>query len=437
MTRVKSAFVCVLVTALAAIGTIPPASAQTDTADYRSIIATLDSESYADVEHARQKLLTIGTACVPALTAARRTASEQVKTEIDTLLVQISRESKLGGSFVSLSMRNIHLKDVVAEINRQVPDRPLTLLKEFAVDETLQIDEITVDHEPLWLVVRRLCSDLSLDAYSMDNSIVFWREGAAALMQGPWTVSGPLMVVVKQVGRNRSIQFSHPVLHTDQFSLVITVVAEPKIWLEPGPAFLTVTEAIDDAGNSLLPGAYDHTAFLASASNWSHIIELKYPDKPGKQIKKVAGVLKFNGATEFETIELSDLTAVPTKPMIIAGISYSIVAVNRSDSGKQYEVILEAVGRRGNETDFARLSQVLHCPHLRMYDHDDTRIKVSSGPNRQTSEGMYSVRAAIMFDTTLAQEYSGNRQPAKIVWRVPSRHAERSVPFELTNIPMP
>ena len=429
------------------IGFMPVASGTVAPGDeIARLVEALADDAFARREAAQQQLIETGVVIEPQLRRAlSESRNEEQRSRLETILKRIAEDAIIGPTRVTLSVENLSAVTAIREIAQQTGVK----LQLYPIDlwQTDAAPPVTIDarRSPLWLVVRQLCEQLALEPSVNDDGLRLVPSTGCGLARGPGTVAGPLLVSAARITRLQAIDFSQGGTRNDEFTLSFNVLAEPKLRVMPGPAAVQLTEAIDDAGNSLLPGRdTPEVSYNSGGPAWSFATRLRYPtDPPGKRIDRLAGVITLPVAVRFATLELTDITAAGPHVMTAAVVaeepseSPRFAVRNVTQTGERWEVSLSAVAPRGRQDEFNRLQQMLYNPDVRLLDETGRSILRSSGPNFTSSDVPNSLYMTLVFDRNLSDGRPAPGPARRLVWRVPVETRQIALPFEIRNLPMP
>ena len=296
---------------------------------------------YAERESAAKKLLELGPEAVSALREARDAKDPEVRTRANALLDKIESTLVIRPTLVRLDFDNQPIREVV----KALADRaglPLQLFNEFhpmwnGVKLTLKDDRPV----PFWEALDRLRKEGELDFnanFMVQNGtgppragVQLGKEIDDGLPPQPISNNGPFRVSFVGADLHRSINFdkqnqfqqnqfvqqprrgfggrvveggignsnAHRNLVTNTFTFQLKVNAEPRLMIAQSGQ-LKLLEALDDAGNSLIPpGATNgnivrHAAYYGYNGGNSMLQlggQLTYPEHLGKTIKTLRGTV--------------------------------------------------------------------------------------------------------------------------------------------------
>jgi hypothetical protein len=259
-----------------------------DPPDAVTLIGRLGSEAFDDRVAAYKALELLGGAALPALRTAADTSGMQVRSRVRALIESIGRQVEADRfarpTMIQLDIRTRPLGEFIDALNDRY-DLGLSLrlgpapgrrMRMFDPGEPGRLKELrnreirtrAARPLPYWEAIDRLCEAGAL-RYGMDPPQGFGTvRGALVLMadrtgRGPVSDSGPFRV---------QITWTHPAFEGDfpfdparlargarppgvgGLTVPLAVLAEPGLMLRRNGA-VVVTEATDDRGRSLVPGA--------------------------------------------------------------------------------------------------------------------------------------------------------------------------------------
>lgn len=424
-----------LLTLLAAAALVVAADTRSgDSTETR--IAALADESFSRRQAAQKELIESGPVVVDRLKAALvECRDEEQRSSIELILKRIAEDSVLGPTRITLDITDAPITDAIAAINRQAGQHLLLFPSDVWPRESGPMVTLRVDRQPLWAVVRELCSQANLELTPTDDGIRLTPGCGAGIAHGPATVAGPVMIVASRIYHQRSIEFSQGNLRNSEFGLSLLAMAEPKIKLMPGAAALRLTEVVDDRGNSLLSELAANETYGGGSPYWTFNARLCFPANAGTKIAKLAGTLSFVAASAFNTVELTDL---PAAQNVAVQSGQSRLIVRRiTQTGERYDVSLSAIAPPGDTAEFNRLQQLLYSAELRLLDDKGQSILRSNGPNFVAADAPNALELSITFDRNLSDGRPAPGKATRLLWQIPTETRTIEVPFEMTNLPMP
>jgi hypothetical protein len=303
-----------------------------DRDDVSALVARLGAARYAEREEASQALEKRGREALDALRAAREAKDPEVRSRAAALIEKIESELMVRPTLVRLDFQDRPLPEVV----KAIADRsgiPLTLVPQhnrgFATRRvTLQAPAPV----PFWIALDRLCKEGRLQHNVAAQVLVSGSRGTTVqLLEGQGAPSlhvsdsGPFRATLLGIHHHRDLALSpnggmmmgfgpgegplppQPIeglvrpagagrapAVADSFYLELQVMAEPRMALtQNGPHNLLVAD--DDTEQSLLPSAptagaprrAGYFGFNVGGTTLQLRSELKYPEHPGRVIKRL------------------------------------------------------------------------------------------------------------------------------------------------------
>lgn len=327
---------------LALLGLAPAADPEADPA---SLVARLGSSKFAEREAASRSLQELGPRALPALRAARESKDPEVRTRVAVLVDKIESDLIVRPTLVTLDFRDRPIREVVQSLAEQTK-LPLQLVNEALPRwRETRITLEAPEPVPLWAALDRLCEAGHLGynpnvfvnmgqgprhVFQINEQHNALTEPGAVVVNGPFRLALTELTHIRQrtfhAGAGNVVGGMRPVIGgirqpmvvgagaaagnnlLDNFNFGMQIMAEPRLILAMnGP--LKLTEAVDDAGNSLLPPqAHPNNAMIqhmAYFGGWNQggaqILPLNglltYPEKAGRSIKRLKGVVPLSVAT--------------------------------------------------------------------------------------------------------------------------------------------
>ncbi len=295
--------------------------------DPSALVDRLGSARYTEREQASKALEALGRDALSALREARDSEDPEVRSRATILIERIENELMIRPTLVALDFRQQPISEVVSMIAKR-SGMDVSLVADAMSTRRISLE--ATEPVPFWKAIDRLCATAQLRS---NVTMQMGPDGRGAVVQlfasGTPTDqdmiydSGPFRVTLWEIHHNRTMHFGsrgavgqvfhiggaggaaiqpqaeadrHDPRLDEQFYLVLQVVAEPRMSLsQTGP--LTLTEAIDERGNSLLmpdePGGISRNAGYFGFNPSSVMIQmqshLSYPEDAGKVLKRLRG----------------------------------------------------------------------------------------------------------------------------------------------------
>jgi len=404
--------------------------------DPSALVGRLGAPKYADREAASASLEKLGPEAIPALRSARTAKDAEVRTRAVVLLDRIESELLVRPTMVNLNFRDRPLSEIVTAIGerghaslalhpREGPEtrgRRLTLVRPEAV--------------PFWTAVEALDEAAGLELVGGSPMVGLGQGGGqltvfnlfsrnAGLRPVPSVVSGPFRVSLLGLtyhkernfggGNNNGgmIVFPGGMMPNgqivvpadamggqgvDQFFANLQVLAEPRMNVAlNGPA--RVSEATDENGQSLLtptsPGStFQHQSGYnrfepAGGIAIQTTIPLKYPDRPGRRIKSLRGVVPVTVSARKDDPMVIPLADAKGKTYHNSEISLTIHEVKTDGNNAQTSIDL-SVRSMDSTANGGLLSQEFTA--LRQPNSPQQPLEIATHGVSSTSNGISSAR---------------------------------------------
>jgi hypothetical protein len=275
--------------------------------DASALVSRLGAGRYAQRRAAAEALERLGRPALPALRKARAARDPEVRARAAELVERIESGLMVRPTLVRLDYRERPLPEVVADLSRQ-SGMSLTLDPEGIREWTGR--RVTLREPgplPFWDALDRLCREARLHFEvgprlapgvgepTLGVELADGVEPGASWNSGPFRVE----LVSLDYQRHRQVKGAprgpEPPGASEQFQAQVLIQAEPRLLIAPaGP--LRLIEAVDDRGQSLaLPAegeAGDEPSFdFAPVAPLHAGVELKYPERPGRWIRRLRGTI--------------------------------------------------------------------------------------------------------------------------------------------------
>ncbi|HSI33696.1 MAG TPA: hypothetical protein VK986_08920, partial [Tepidisphaeraceae bacterium] len=443
--------------------------------EVRAIVARLSADDPAAREQAQAALVALGEDAHPQLVAALARATDpEVRSRLQAVVARVEQSRQVGQTRITLNLDNVPAADAVAELARQargpIPVRPANHLTKSSKRVSLK-----VDHRPYWEVMGLLCKQLDVEPSTVaDNG----RESGLALSpvgsgggggvngtrawaDRPTVVAGPLLIRAEMIAHNRSLSLRDANDQTNDFSISLSVMAEPKLKVLDYAGTARIEEAVDDRGNSLLPAPGDDAdpgpeetygnVHGGSPGQWSVGATLTYPADPGRKIARLRGTVAAEVQIRAARLEVPIQSA--------RGVSVDLDGVRlrvKSADGLRAEVSVARDGR--GDAEWYRLRALL-CTGEALLVDEKGQVIARSQPGADADESddgqRMDVRLRFARDGEDEPEFGrpgrrrGGRgggaaeerrrapEGAKLIWDIPVETREVVVPFMFRDLPMP
>lgn len=392
-------------------------------------IARLSADEWRDRRDAMQALIDAGPSAEFRLERlVAETHSPEARIRALRVLRQIRPLRRVAPALITLDLRGVSAKAAFQNLadveGAELPAQPPDLLDSIGGTVTARFDA-----RPYWAAVLELCRQGGLGLRFRDGAVFLarQRDGDAAVVSvgasGPFLVCGGLT--------RASTVAREPAL-----SLHLELYAEPRASLIYADPHVTLTRAVDQHGQSLLPAsdavAGTHDEGLANAHRWS--IPLSADASSDAVLARVEGTASAVLAERLETVELPDhpdgkTLAGPMPVNISAGaVSAALLRVVQTGDGWRMDVQLSTDPA---EVDWQALTNSMGNGRLRVFDVNGRELVLhdlscpGAGPTDNVQCNWIAPR-----DPSLPRPGA----PFKLIWQVPARTVRVDVPFELRDV---
>ncbi len=448
------------------------------------LIGQLGTGTFDERVAAYKALERLGDRALPALRAAADASDARVQSRVRALIESIGRQAETERfsrpTLVRLDFRDRPLGEIVDALNARhdlglalrlgpEPPRGMIMIDHDQPKRLKALEERRVTVEagepvPFWEAVDRLCKAAAL-RYDVSSRTGFGASrGAFVLMadrtgRGPISDSGPFRVQV--TGARSDVERDFVQDAEGGLKVALTVIPEPGLVLYQNGA-VTVTEAVDDRGRSLVPPAVkasDPRIANRSFNRHNHAsiqvnAVLAALEPPGAKIRRLRGHVPVIVVTR-----RFDPLVVPLKGEGVVGKQFStpdmslVVDDLLPAPGARFSVRITIRAKRGGALanprrdplapDFAAFNVDRLLDHLELYDAEGRRLNRGLGGNTRGADrqGFYdSYRFDIPSDPK--KGLAGAPDASKTSIPTELRYYEfvqtlMDVPFDFHDLPMP
>ena len=435
--------ILILFTATLACGAAP--------SDVDTWIAQLTSDDWKQRQQAMEKLVALGDDAVPRLTKLADNADDgELRTRAGAAIRQIEENRIAGTSLISLKLDDVPVAQALAEIARQARAPIMTEPANLLSQKNLKPVSLNVDHRPFWEVMQTLCAQAELEVTGVSRH---GREVGLGLARGgtdwmdkPIVLGGPLLIRADRLIRIATSHLKPPRDVTEEFTISLSVFAEPKLRVLDYSANLRLEEVVDEKGNSLIPPADNNVPANVdvfgntregSTSHWEIGATLHHPKGTGKRIVKFRASTALQVQTRAATLELP-LTGSKNAARTVGGLRLTVKNLDSS----RCDLTIYRDGR--NDAEWYGVRMQLYAGEAQLLD-DKGQIVARSQIGLEADESPDSQRLdlRIRFAKEGAEEGKEARKKAssteatRLVWSFPIETRELVIPFEFHDLPVP
>ena len=452
----------------------PPKDTPPKDAALEALVGQLSDDDWKAREKAQQELARFGAQAVPRLKElAGGTKDPDLRARVEGILRQIEENDASGPTFVTLKLADAPPAEAFEELARQAgakldaPSRALLLRDD--------IPRVTIDaqRQPFWVVMRQLCTSCKVRPDRSGGRTLTLTADDGSWGRRPFVTSGPFIVTANELYVTRGVRLGAAEAEgakaqpqqppppgpnpapaeliermrllrvqegnegvRDHGQLQVSALFEPKLhgmsW-----SLGAVLEASDDAGRSLLlpRGAEPRrrsTYGSARAGEWEATVWLNVPPehRPGARLAKVKFLSTFTVRTGVETFEVPDILSAKNVERTV-GPSRVVVKGLTKLSDDQYE-LSTASYPVGDVTAWRSVDAGQAGRGPRLLDAEGRDFMRGGG-----SSSMSATEQSSQIRFTTAGAPGNPRQPAKVVWELPSGVQQFKVPVEFVDLPLP
>lgn len=362
-------------------------------------------------------------------------------TDAERPAISVEQLEKLadGPTRVSLQHENASLDEVLKDATRKL-GVPFGLSARIGARGPVTLD---LKDAPLWTVWDALRQQVQVD-----------RKGPTIAPRGPLLLT-PVTIAAHQTTFENSLFQIRTVglRQTDKgWTMVVNLVADPKIEISPSSGRIQLTEAIDDQGNNLLAHEVrTSTLYSTMASVWYSSLSQIRQARLGKRLLRLRGTISGNAILKRENWEVP-VADLPVQRIIERDGNREILRigeVRRDDDKGRYFVELSrevkslinyrfwgATKLRANSLHNAAL-----ISGVRLEDAKGSRFYLrKSDANANYEDETYRYEWTGRFDARpedrRPDEVLPDGEPAKLVWPLPGEMHRFEMPFELKDVPI-
>lgn len=408
------------------------------------LIALLGHEKFIQRVGAMDGLEKLGPIVLPQLQEAiNKPPDPEVRRRLEEVILKLETAGALNPSLINLKVTDKPIRKIVEEIGRQSGYK-VELWPPGGNDErdkrtlTLELKDAT-----FWQALQQVCDLGGLNFqdgwYGNDNMTIRLQSGDA--IPGFICLEGPFRVVARGMNYFRNMDFAtargnNPLQggearRTESLTLNMSITVEPRLPLY-GVGAATITEALDDLGQSLKPAPAQQQAMRQSYYSgyrgyMQHVNVTLNPMPNGRRIKSLKGTIPVTLiALQRPKIVIDKLGEL--KNHSVKSGSTTLVIEEATKNGNQVTLklnISEAVPR-GAQQDYSWVNTVIQ--RIEVQDEQGAKLQSFSsswGMNGNGVQGTFT--------------YGGNAgagAPHRLIYYDWITRAH-DVPFTFQDLPLP
>lgn len=353
---------------------------------------------------------------------------------------------------ITLKMDDAGVEDVMAALSKQsgYSLRPFNraMWNMRGARPTISVD---YQNTTFWETLADFCQKSQLTPYFNDGSgqqmlfIPTAQMGASVFNCPRSGDGGATLAILTQISRQSSVNLGTGLSPgNNSFSARLSVLVEPKLRLLGYYYVPKIDEAVDDNGNSLLPGGDQGSGGLNSASRQlqvTEVINLRYPKThAGSKITRLRGAVRLKVATQIENAEFTNVlgdkeqsATTPSGRRITLRSVKATDAANLPEGARQYLVQVTVYRDQSDQQKFNDLS---NNAGLHVLDAQNRELQFQM--NKEVVSNGNKATLSLMYYRRSPEEGGGALgEPARVVWDVILDSKDISIPFEFKDVPMP
>jgi hypothetical protein len=400
--------------------------------DPDQILEQLASPDWRVRRRAQEQLVRGGEDAKPFIhELIERAKTDEARKNAEAALAQIADNRLLGPSYITLHVKDAPASQVMAEISRQSFAPLQTIPDNLWKQESFPKLALDVDREPFWKVMPDVCQKLGIDFRPAAGGMRLMHTGGMRT-EGVSEVDGAFLVVATGINYTRSKSFARQG-EQSRFGMNLTVLPEPKLTVLRGAGTVSVDEAMDDKGNSLVPDKASAAVWggYGGFGGWNLYVQLRYPKEIGTRLTRFKGSTSFLIQLESERVEIPDLTSLRPTTRLVHNLQATFEQMKKAAAGDVWQLHIRVDRPNFGGPEWQQFMDVAQN-RLKVLDLDGnplTRRGTSTNVNNNTVE----------MTLEFVQSTAGGRMtgpPSRLVWEVPTKTREITVPITFHDLPL-
>jgi hypothetical protein len=416
-----------------------------DAAKIEDAIKRLSSDAWKERQAAQDTLVTFGELAIARLQdLAAKAEDEEIRTRAGAALRQIEENASVGGSVITVKVKDANPRAVFDLIGKQArcdfPTYPRNLWQQGGVNRgfggglpaTISMD---LERVNFWTAFKEACQKSGVFPQQMGNDRrMTLQQGNSTYWNGPSIVTGPFLIVANRLDYSSSVDLATGGVGQSNFSMSLSAFVEPKVKVVQSSYNVHVMEAVDDKGNSL---ANNDRNFDSMSSGqqwmWNLSARLNYPQKnPGTKLARFRGAVKFQVQTKSDTLDVSDILTAKNKTVTVAGRRMLIKEVKKNGS-EQFDVQMTIYRDGMSQADWNMLQYPGYS--VRLLDKEGKPLNSQGwGGGGGGNEMNYNWNFS-------RQTWGGDQdkpgEPYRLLWEIPLETREMNVEFTFKDLTLP
>jgi hypothetical protein len=264
------------------------------------------------------------------------------------------------------------------------------------------------------------------DAALADRAIIQLTPDLRNRIRCPAVSSGSCMIVLRQISHTATADLSvqKPTQHDIHVDLML--YAEPKLAILETAYVPDIEQAVDEAGNSLVPPQPPYRVFSGGGMGnpWSGNMQIRlvYPPKPARRIARLTATTRVIAA-KIQALEIPDVLNAHDVSNTIDGVNVLFKGLTPTSSGYAASFYFSGGADPRVTTRFFS-----HRGRVRLVDAQGRDYGFSGSDNSNSPQG---------FNLSVRFSRGSLTGAAKLIVSVPTQIREIRVPFTFTDLPLP
>ena len=404
-----------------------------------SLVGQLLSDSRADREDARQKLLSLAGPSTPRaervlelLPRPDEHMPPALADQLNELRVEIEKRIAKGAiesALTTLDVRDAPLSNVLEALELQTENKLLDYRKQFGEEVVDRLVTLSAHKAPFWQTMDRLLDQTEMDLYEYSGeealALVSRGEGRVPRAQGA-CYTGPFRIAAHQVRATRSLTHAA----NDSLRVQLQIAWEPRLRPIVLSQPLADVVAVDERGQRFLIKEPDSSINLEpSAGNQAINMQIAFnvPDRSTNKIATLRGnmeVVAPGRKVEFRFEKLSQDNEPDTRRQ--GGVSVTLAGIRKNNAVWEVHMRLK-LDQAGEALESHRLWVYENSTYL----VDENEEQIDHAGFETTMQTEDTIGLAYIFD------HEPGIEGLTWVYETPASVHRFPIEYELKDIPLP
>jgi hypothetical protein len=333
---------------------------------------------------------------------------------------------------ITLHIKDLPPKDAIAKLG-EAAGVNISVWPDTAWDSRFRgnkaVPKVTIDAEaqPFWAVARDLCQQADAKPADMGTPDQLTIMESENFFDSPVYMGPAHLAIVTGIRRSYQTTFSGPARKSEHMSVELDLWFDPRLQFLQSAHTVTVTEALDENGVSIVVPADKAMDRFSRALQRLHMntsVRLNYDPAKSKTLKKFSGYLRLIMESKREEIRIADLANAEGIEAMAAGVRLVITEVIPQNKSLQIKYTITPQVEISDE----RWTEISQSAFSRMIVTNETGRRISLDKNSRGSRKK--------IDGTLTLNTSDNSK-LNLVWPIATETEQVDLPFEFNDLPLP